>query len=83
MHDPVYQYVGHDWKHVATAYGPLYTLLSYPLGPLGLKGALWGMKLEALLASAGHADAHLALRQDPGHRPGGSAASWWAPTRCG
>ena len=53
VHDPVYQYVGKDWKHVATAYGPLYTLLSYPLAPLGLKAALWGMKLEALLASAG------------------------------
>ena len=53
VHDPVYQYVGKDWKHVATAYGPLYTLLSYPLAPLGLKGALWGMKAEALLASAG------------------------------
>jgi alpha-1,6-mannosyltransferase len=51
--DPVYRYVGHDWKHVATAYGPLYTLLSYPLAPLGLKGALWAMKLEALLASVG------------------------------
>ena len=51
--DPVYQYVGQDWKHVATAYGPLYTLLSYPLAPLGVKGALWGMKLVALLASAG------------------------------
>jgi Glycosyltransferase family 87 len=51
--DPVYRYVGQDWKHVATAYGPLYTLLSYPLAPLGLRGALWGMKLEALLASVG------------------------------
>ncbi len=51
--DPVYRYVGQDWKHVATAYGPLYTLFSYPLAPLGLKGALWGMKLEALLASVG------------------------------
>ena len=51
--DPVYQYVGQDWKHVATAYGPLYTLLSYPLAPLGLRGALWAMKLEAMLASAG------------------------------
>jgi alpha-1,6-mannosyltransferase len=51
--DPIYRYVGEDWKHVATAYGPLYTLLSYPLAPLGLKGALWGMKLEALLASIG------------------------------
>ena len=53
VHDPVYYYVGLDWKHVATAYGPLYTLLSYPLAPLGLRGALWAMKLEALLASAG------------------------------
>jgi alpha-1,6-mannosyltransferase len=52
-HDPVYRYVGHNWKHVASAYGPIYTLLSYPLAPLGVKGALWGMKLEALLASAG------------------------------
>jgi alpha-1,6-mannosyltransferase len=52
-HDPVYRYVGQDWKHVATAYGPVYTLLSYPLAPLGLKGALWAMKLEALLASVG------------------------------
>ncbi len=51
--DPIYHYVGADWKHVATAYGPLYTLLSYPLAPLGVKGALWGMKLEALLASFG------------------------------
>ncbi len=51
--DPIYHYVGQDWKHVATAYGPLYTLISYPLAPLGVTGALWGMKLEALLASSG------------------------------
>jgi hypothetical protein len=50
--DPVYRFVGQDWRHVATAYGPLYTLLSYPLAPLGLRGALWAMKVEALLASA-------------------------------
>ena len=52
-HDPVYYYVGVDWKHVATAYGPLYTLFSYPLAPLGLRAALWALKLEAMLASAG------------------------------
>jgi hypothetical protein len=51
--DRVFPYVGEDWIHVATAYGPLYTLLSYPLGLLGLVGALWAMKVEALLASAG------------------------------
>ena len=52
-HDPVFRYVGHDWRETPTAYGPLYTLLSYPLAPLGLNGSLWAMKLEALLASAG------------------------------
>ena len=31
-----------DWKHVATAYGPLYTLLSYPLAPLGRDGCAVG-----------------------------------------
>ena len=51
-HDPVYRFVGTDWRHTLTAYGPLYTLLSYPLAPLGVRGALWGMKIEALLASA-------------------------------
>ncbi len=49
--DPVFHYVGRDWRRVATAYGPLYTLLSYPLAPLGLLGALWGMKVYALVAS--------------------------------
>jgi alpha-1,6-mannosyltransferase len=52
-HDPVYHYVGQDWKHVATAYGPLYTLISYPFAPLGVEGAVWGMKILAMLASAG------------------------------
>lgn len=51
--DPIYHYVGRDWKEVATAYGPLYTLLSYPLAPLGIVGALWAMKLLALGASLG------------------------------
>jgi hypothetical protein len=51
--DPVYHYVGKDWKLVATAYGPLYTLISYPFGLLGVSGAVWGMKLMALLAGGG------------------------------
>jgi hypothetical protein len=50
--DPVYHDVGKDWKTVATAYGPLYTLISYPFALLGVTGALWGMKLMALLAGA-------------------------------
>jgi Glycosyltransferase family 87 len=52
-HDPIYHYVGHDWKKVETAYGPLYTLISYPFGLLGVNGAIWGMKVVAMLSSAG------------------------------
>ncbi len=52
-HDPVYFYVGHVWRHVATAYGPFYTLLTYPIAPLGVEGALWAMKLLATLSSLG------------------------------
>ena len=81
-HDPVFYYVGHDWRHVATAYGPLYTLLSYPLAPLGVEGALWGMKLMALLASAGTLALDLALRAGARHRPGARRCWPWAPTRC-
>ncbi len=51
--DPIFKYVGEDWLKVATAYGPLYTLLSYPLAVLGVKGAVWGAKVEALAACAG------------------------------
>jgi hypothetical protein len=51
--DPIFKYVGEDWLKVATAYGPMYTLISYPLAALGLKGAVWGAKVEALAASAG------------------------------
>jgi alpha-1,6-mannosyltransferase len=51
--DPIYHYVGQDWKKVETAYGPLYTLISYPFGLLGVTGGVWGMKVLAMLASAG------------------------------
>src|SRR6185312_2269293 len=52
-HDEIFKYVGHDWRQVDSAYGPLYTLISYPLAPLGVHGALWAMKVEAQLASLG------------------------------
>jgi alpha-1,6-mannosyltransferase len=51
--DPIYHYVGQDWKKVFTAYGPVYTLISYPFALLGVTGALWGMKVLAMVASAG------------------------------
>ncbi len=51
-HDPIYHYVGQDWKKVFTAYGPVYTLISYPFALLGVTGALWAMKVLAMAASA-------------------------------
>lgn len=51
--DPIFPFVGPDWTKAATAYGPLYTLISYPLAWLTVPGAIWGAKLQALFASAG------------------------------
>ena len=49
--DPVYQFVG--WPFQNSPYGPLFTLLSYALVPLGLAGGLWAFKAIAVLASIG------------------------------
>jgi hypothetical protein len=51
MHDAAYQYT--NWRHTASAYGPLFTLASYPLAQLGLAGAMWAFKLLAACASLG------------------------------
>jgi alpha-1,6-mannosyltransferase len=50
-HDPVFAYTA--WRHVASAYGPLFTIGSYPLAHLGVPAALWGFKALAALASLG------------------------------
>jgi alpha-1,6-mannosyltransferase len=50
--DPIYRYVGGDWLTATTAYGPLYTLISLPIAPLGLIASVWGMKVQALLSVA-------------------------------
>ena len=47
---PVYGYTGHLWKNVPSAYGPLFTLLTYALAPLGVAAAFWTLK--ALCAAA-------------------------------
>ena len=51
--DPIYEFVGADWKRSSTAYGPLYTLISYPIALLGVTGSVWAMKVLALLSSFG------------------------------
>ena len=70
-HDPIYRYVGQDWKHVATAYGPLYTLLSYPLAPARPEGRALGDEARGAARERRHARVDMALRARPGAEPRG------------
>ncbi len=49
--DAIFPFVGWPFKH--SPYGPLFTLGSYALAPLGLAGGLWALKAIAALASLG------------------------------
>ncbi|MEA2492623.1 MAG: alpha,6-mannosyltransferase [Thermoleophilaceae bacterium] len=50
-HDPGFAYAGS--VGAVSAYGPLFTLLTYPLSPLGVPAALWVLKVIAALSSLG------------------------------
>ncbi|MCW3038424.1 MAG: hypothetical protein JWM31_329 [Solirubrobacterales bacterium] len=47
--DPVHPFL--RWHNAHSAYGPLFTVLSYALVPLGVAGALWAFKAIACAAS--------------------------------
>lgn len=47
--DPVYLFVG--WPFQNSPYGPLFTLGSYAIAPLGLAGGLWALKALAVASS--------------------------------
>jgi alpha-1,6-mannosyltransferase len=47
---PIYSFTGHLWKYTPSAYGPLFTLSTYLLAPLGVAAALWVLKATAALA---------------------------------
>jgi hypothetical protein len=49
--DAVFPFIGWPFQH--SPYGPLFTLASYPLAPLGLAGGLWALKAVAVAASLG------------------------------
>src|SRR3954454_21900460 len=49
--DPVFACAGS--KDAVSVYGPLFTLPTYLLGPLGVAGAYWVLKVVAALASLG------------------------------
>ena len=50
-HDAIYPWVG--WRHARSAYGPLFTVLTYPLAVVGVAPAVWTLKLVAALSSLG------------------------------
>ncbi len=49
--DPAFAHLG--WPDSVSAYGPLFTLLSYPLGSVGVPVALWVMKAASALSVLG------------------------------
>jgi len=50
-HDEVFKFVG--WRHVPSAYGPLFTAVTYPLAYLGPAVSLWTIKVFTALAGLG------------------------------
>jgi alpha-1,6-mannosyltransferase len=50
-HDPAFSHTA--WRHIGSAYGPLFTIATYPLAHLSVAGALWSFKAVAALASLG------------------------------
>jgi hypothetical protein len=49
--DPIFPFV--RWRHTPSVYGPLFTLLSFAIAPLGLTGALWTFKAVTGAAALG------------------------------
>lgn len=50
-HDPVYRFS--TWHHLNSPYGPLFTVVSYPVSWLPIPVAYWVLKVAAVLASLG------------------------------
>jgi hypothetical protein len=47
--DPIYPFIGWPFQH--SPYGPVFTLASYVLAPLGVAGGLWALKAVAAISS--------------------------------
>jgi alpha-1,6-mannosyltransferase len=48
-HDPIRPFI--QWHDVKSAYGPLFTVLSYAVVPLGIAGAMWTFKVLTFACS--------------------------------
>ncbi|MDQ3102571.1 MAG: glycosyltransferase 87 family protein [Actinomycetota bacterium] len=62
------------FRDAVSVYGPLFTLLSYPLGALGVPVALWSLKVLAALSVAGIAALTARLATMRGVEPRAAAA---------
>jgi hypothetical protein len=49
--DPLYPFIGAQWIHVPSAYGPLFTALSYVLAPLSIASNVIAYKTIAAISS--------------------------------
>jgi len=47
--DPIFPFVG--WPYLHSPYGPVFTLASYALAPLGVAGGIWTLKAVSVLSS--------------------------------
>jgi len=70
--DPTYHFIG--WPFLHSPYGPLFTLASYAIAPLGLAGGLWAFKSIAVLSSLGAVALIARAAARAGRSPGWAAA---------
>jgi Glycosyltransferase family 87 len=67
QYDPVSLFV--TWHHWPSPYGPLFTLLTYPLGGMSLSGGYWVIKVAMVLLSAGFVALVWQSARQLGHDP--------------
>lgn len=65
--DAVYPFV--RWDDFSSPYGPLFTLFTYALVPLGVPGAYWALKLSVIAASLGCCALIVACARELGRDP--------------
>lgn len=49
--DPVFPFIGAKWSYIPTAYGPLFTMLSYALAPVSIAASALAYKALATVSS--------------------------------
>ncbi|MEA2413151.1 MAG: alpha,6-mannosyltransferase [Thermoleophilaceae bacterium] len=71
-HDAVYHYTA--WRHMASAYGPLFTIATYPLAHVSIAAALWVLKGVTAAASLGCVAMVWLIARQMDRRPATAAA---------